>query len=268
MDTNRFLRGRRPIAVAILSQGVATVGTLGVVQAHYAVTATDLPLWGKLTLAGILAGATALLLQARLTWAVLLTLLPTAFVLALQLDLPAWVPAAALTLLVLAAGNSLGDRVPLYLSNRETLDKLTALAPSGEPIRVIDLGCGFGAVPRAFAKTNSHPESRFEGVESAILPFIVARLLAVLRRDSRIAIRYGSLWRADLSVYDLVYCFLSPHPMGSLFEKAVDEMKSGALFVSNSFDVPGISPTRTIPIESGRSTGLLIWSMPPEDRDE
>ena len=267
MEANRFLRGRRPIAIAVLSQVVAGVGTLGAIQAHHALTATDLPLWGKLTLAGLLAGVTALLLKSRLTWAAILALLPTAFVLALQLDLPAWIPAAALILLVLVAGNSLGDRVPLYLSNAETLDKLTALAPSDEPIRVIDLGCGFGAVPRAFAKANTHPESRFEGVESAIFPFIIARLLAVLQRDSRITVRYASLWRTNLSDYDLVYCFLSPHPMERLFEKAVDEMKSGSLFVSNSFDVPGISPVRAIPIESGRSTGLLVWTMPPSVQD-
>ena len=268
MEANRFLRGRRPIAIAVLSQVVATVGTLGAVQAHYAVTATDLPLWGKLTLAGILAGVTALLLQSRLTWAVILALLPTAFVLALQLALPAWIPAAALILLILVAGNSLGDRVPLYLSNTETLDKLTALLPRDRPVRVIDLGCGFGAVPRAFATANTHPDSRFDGIESAVFPYIVARIRALLRRDPRIAIRYGSLWRTDLSAYDLVYCFLSPHPMADLFAKAVGDMKSGSLFVSNSFDVPGIASTQTIPIESGRSTGLLVWTMPPDAPNE
>lgn len=256
-----LLKGRKPLLIALASQVAAILVSLSVIQVHHALTSNDLPLWGKLLIACAAAGGTAFGLGAARLWACFLALLPALFIGALMLDLPVWVPVFLLTLLVFVMGNSLTDRVPLYLSNQETLQKLAALVPENTPVRMIDLGCGFATAPLALSRHNSHKDSCFVGVENAPFPFVVAKIRGWLCGDPRVAINWGSLWQVDLSEFDVVYAFLSPHPMVDLYAKASAEMSPGTRFISNSFAVPGIDPEKTIPIVNGRATALLVWTI-------
>ena len=79
------------------------------------------------------------------------------------------------------------------------------------------------------------------------------------RTNSRIIFR--SIWDTDVSNADIVYAFLSPAPMTRLHEKLKAEMKTGAVFVSNSFAVPGDEPDEIIQVDDTRQTQLLIWRM-------
>lgn len=260
------LRGRKPMLIAAASQIAAVLAVLAVVQIHFRVTGEDLPFWGKIVLASGTASAVAALFRAGLGWIVFMAALPALFAMAVRADLPLWIPGGILVLMALALRNVIGDRVPLYLSNRETMEKLATLlgpdsAAGNRPVRILDLGCGTGSVPLAMARIHSHPDSRFVGVENAPIPFLIARARAVLSGDRRVLIRWQSLWDADLAGYDLIYAFLSPHPMADLFEKVRRGMTPGGIFVSNSFEVPGHEPDRRMPIQSGRATALLIWQI-------
>lgn len=255
-------RGRRPILIALAAEAAGAAAALGAIQLHFRLAGADMALWAKLAIAGTAAGATALFLRTNWRWALFLSAFPGLFVGALRMDLPAWVPALGLAALALAMRNSLGQRVPLYLSNAETLAKLCALAPKNDPVHFVDLGCGFAAAPLALARHNAHPDSRFLGVENAPLPFLTARWNAWRAGDPRVRIRWGSIWETDLSEQDVVYAFLSPHPMPRLHAKARAEMAAGTLLVSNSFAVPNHQPDRIVPIKTGRATGLLVWEMP------
>ncbi|WP_420724121.1 hypothetical protein [Hwanghaeella sp. LZ110] len=254
-------KGRRRLIIAFLSEFVAAAVTVGAVQIYFSLFGSDMPLVIKLVIAGTVAGGVAYSLRATLIWCVFLALLPILLVGALNLQLPFWVPLLVLAALFLAMRNSFRERVPLYLSNQKTLDLLCGLIPKDTPVSMIDLGCGFAAVPVALARRNTHPDSQFIGVENAPLPYLVAKIRAWRTGDTRIQIQWQSLWAVDLGRYDLVYAFLSPHPMPRLFEKAQKEMRSGAQFISNSFSVPNHLPDQTIPIGVGRATELLIWTM-------
>jgi hypothetical protein len=254
-------KGRRPLIIAFLSEFVAAAVTVGAVQMYFSMFGTDMPLALKLTIAGGVAGSVAYALRATWIWCVFLAVLPSFLVGALNLQLPFWVPLLALIALFLAMRNSFTERVPLYLSNHKTLNLICGLVPKDTPVTMIDLGCGFAAVPMALARHNNHPDSKFVGVENAPLPYLVARVQAWRTGDTRIQIQWQSLWAVDLGAYDLVYAFLSPHPMPRLFEKAQKEMRSGTQFISNSFSVPNHPPDQTIPIGVGRATELLIWTI-------
>lgn len=259
------VRGYRPAIVALVAEACAALVTLGVVRVHFAMTGTDLSLWVKLALAGAVAGSIGYLSRASLSWVILLAALPALLVGTLSLDLPGWIPVTILAVLVLVLRNSFGERVPLYLSNRETLGKLAPLIPADRPIRFVDLGCGLGDVPISLARHNTHPDSRFVGVENAPIPYLLAWIAAWRRRDPRIQVIWRSLWHTQLQDFDCVYAFLSPQPMPDLFAKAQAEMAPESLFISNSFTVPDHPPEQTIPIDSGRATALMIWK--PGKRD-
>ena len=71
--------------------------------------------------------------------------------------------------------------------------------------------------------------------------------------------RRADLWEVGLAEFGVVYCFLSPEPMAELWRKARAELRPGALFISNSFAVPGASPDFTV--EVGGRQQLLVWRM-------
>ncbi len=195
-------------------------------------------------------------------WLPVNLLLPAAVVLALSLQIPGWVYLLAFLALALVFWNSAGDRVPLYLTNRTTWEALEELLKTEAqrkqgPLEVTDMGCGLGGALLYLAR--HCPEHRFTGVESAPLPFALARIRQAFSGLDNLTIRYGNLWNQDLGRYDLLYCFLSPEPMPRLYEKAKGEMQTGSLLVSNSFVVPDIAPEVTLQLEDRRETRLLLY---------
>lgn len=157
---------------------------------------------------------------------------------------PGWFLLAFVLLLLVYRG-ALSGQVPLYLSNRQTVAALAELLAARGPCRFLDLGAGLGSTTVPLA--DALPESRFTGYENAPLTWLLGRLLCVGRPN--IDWRWDDLWRADLGQHDVVYAFLSPAPMAALWDKVRQEMRPGSLFVSNSFPVPGVAPSRVIEVD-------------------
>lgn len=160
---------------------------------------------------------------------------------------------AGFMLLLLTSLGAVRTRVPLYLSSDKAADTLADLIPAHASF--MDLGCGLGGPLARLAALR--PDVRLNGVESAPLNWLVARL----RLGRRAHIRLGSLWHTDLSRCDVAYAYLSPAPMARLWDKACGEMRPGSLFISNSFSVPGISPDKTIELHDLSRGRLLIWRI-------
>ncbi len=218
--------------------------------------APGLPPWLLLTLQGVLAAAASALLRAPRWWWWINAAFPLCVYGALQLTIePLWYLAAfVLSLLVFWRTDQ--SRVPLYLSSRATAQALLALLP-GEPVGVIDLGCGDASLLRRLAR--ARPDCFFLGLEHAPLTAAWAKLAS--RRLSNLEVRRGDLWQENLAPYALVYAFLSPEPMPRLIAHARRTMGEGALLVSNSFMAPGAEPESVIDVEDRRRTRLYCYRM-------
>ena len=131
------------------------------------------------------------------------------------------------------------------------------LLPRGGGFRLLDLGCGTGSFLTDVARVR--PDGRYSGIEMAPLPYLLGGLRAYGRRNMRVL--WGDFWRLDLSSYDVVYAYLSPAPMGRLWEKARAEMRPGSLFISNDFCVPGVAPTQTIRVGDRMHSTIYVWTM-------
>jgi hypothetical protein len=79
-----------------------------------------------------------------------------------------------------------------------------------------------------------------------------------------VQVRYGSFWGQALGAYDVVYAFLSPVPMPRLWDKVCAELAPGGFLVSNSFEVPGVTPTGVAHVGDGRGTQLLVYEPPAQ----
>lgn len=150
------------------------------------------------------------------------------------------------------------SRVPLYLTNRQTAMIVAQLIPQG-PQQILDLGCGEGSFLRQLAL--ARPECAFTGIEHAPLTWLLARLRT--RGLANVSIRRGNFWLEPLADYRVVYAFLSPAPMQQLWQKLQTEMGKEALFISNSFPVPGVEPVRTFEVTDRRLTCLYLYVPKP-----
>lgn len=167
---------------------------------------------------------------------------------------PSWVYLLGFLALWLLAPNALLGRVPLYLSGPSAWANVEQLIQTHDARRVVDLGCGLGGMLVWLAER--HPQREFIGVETAWLPYWIARWRLGRLPNVRVARR--DLWAEPLGEYDLVFCFLSPQPMAGLWRKALTQMRPGSVLASLGFEVPGVAGQET---PSGRHT-LYTYVLP------
>ena len=204
-----------------------------------------------------LAVSLSLVLSLPFWWLPVQALFVPCLLATLKLGLPPALFLSGFVLLWLVFRSNPKERVPLYLSNEITWRALAELLPQSGGFAFLDLGSGLGGTLAFLARQRRDGE--FYGVESAPLPFFVGWLRLLQSANARVCC--GDLWRENLGAYDVVYAFLSPEPMPELWRKAESEMRPGTLLVSNTFEVPGVAPSRTLVLDDSRRTRLLIWRM-------
>ncbi len=97
----------------------------------------------------------------------------------------------------------------------------------------LELGCGDGRLVRAAAARGA----KAVGYELNPLLLVVAWIRCLGLPNAKV--RFGDLWKINLSKADVVMAFLVPRTMPRLGAKAANEMKSGAVLVSYIFEIPG-----------------------------
>jgi len=250
---------RRPIVIALACQIAAFVICFGVVAVIKRSNGPAFDMVVVLAAEGVLAGILGTRWGLAGWWTPLNMLAPLAAGTALMMALPSWIYLAIFAVLVLVFWNASSDRVPLYLTNRTTWRAIANLMPKSEGGACLDLGSGIGGLTMFLA--DARPDMRFQGIDSAPVPFALSWLRLKLAPRPNALFVYGDFWKCDLGAYDVVYAFLSPAPMAHLYEKVRAEMKPGSLFISNSFHVPDIEPDEMIEVDDRRRTQLLIWRI-------
>lgn len=239
-------------------QGAAVILVLSLAWPYFGLRGEPLP-WPETAL-GI--GAIALLL-ARLSrqprwWLWIHALFVPAAWAVSRLDIPpGWFLLGFVLLLLFFRGAASG-RIPLYLSNAATVEALSGLLKDQPARRFADLGAGVASTLVRLART--HPNTQFTGVENAPASWAIGRLRT--RGIANIEWRNADLWDQPLADYDCVYAFLSPEPMPALWQKALREMKSGSLLISNSFAIPEVTPNEIVEVDDARQTQLYCYRIP------
>ena len=146
---------RYPAVLALLLQVLAGLLAWAVLPVVWRLTGWPLTGLALAGLQGGLAAVTGHLLGLPRWWLPISLLFMPAVVLGQQLDWPAWLPASMFALLLLANWNSLGERVPLYLSSAPAERALQQLLdPLPDDAAFIDLGSGLAGSLTRLARTN------------------------------------------------------------------------------------------------------------------
>lgn len=254
-ETEVPLSPRHPHLRQLAIQLAAVIAVLSLAWPYYGLRSELLP-WPESAFA---IGVTALLMAAvtRQPWwwqAIHAIFAPLAWAVAQTAVDPGWF-LLAFGLLLLVYRGALNGQVPLYLSNLETAAALAEQIAERRNVRFLDLGAGVGSVLCPLAKARS--DSHFTGVENAPATWLIGRWRAAGLANC--AWRWGDIWQTDLSGYDVVYAFLSPVPMPELWQKAQAEMRPGSVFISNSFAVPDVVPSRIVEVGDLRQTLLYCY---------
>ena len=241
-----------PVLRALLAQALAFVALVALARLGLRFPAL---LW--VLLQAVLAVFLSRWLDLNPRWVVMQAALPFLVRACWGAPIPAWVYFGLFMALALVFGGGLLSRVPLYHASQDAWTKLEDLLPEQPGFRFVDLGCGLGGPVAHLARIR--PDGVFVGVEASPLTWLVAWLRCLPQSNARIHL--GSLWRTDLATFDVVYAFLSPVPMPALWAKAHREMRPGSRFISHSFDVPGETPRRVIPVKGREGARLLVWDV-------
>jgi SAM-dependent methyltransferase len=139
-----------------------------------------------------------------------------------------------LLLSMLFAALSLAPWVP---SPSKYLKRALGLAQIKPGERFYELGCGDG---RATIYAAKHFGAKATGIELAFPLFVAAKIRALLSRAPDVNIRFGDLFKIDLSDADVIYVYGMPKVLENrLREKLERECKSGTRVISFMFEIKG-----------------------------
>lgn len=208
---------------------------------------------------GLVQGTSAALIsrfrRLPLWWLPIQFLFPLAMFLLLALQIPPVWYFGAFFILSLLFWGAIVNRVPLYLSGHAVWDAVLAQLPQNRPLRIIDIGSGLGGLVLYLA--SKRLDCTVSGIE--ISPFLWG-VSYFRKKISGSAAHFilGNYEKIRLNHYDVVFSYLSPIVMDSLWIKAESEMRKGSLFLSFEFPVEDIEPD--IQISIGNKT-LFGWFM-------
>lgn len=254
----RAYPARVPLWQAAAVQAAAALALLALALLLPPATAVNVDAITWALLQGMVAAALARALGADAWWLPMHALFVPGLVWALGFGLPPVYAFAAFCLLASLYWGVSATRVPLFLSSRAAARALAHLLPRERSFSFLDLGCGPGGVLVSLAR--ARPAGRYHGIESAPLPFLLARLRAALAAPS-CRVSWGDFNDLDLGRYDVVYAYLSPAAMGGLWHKARREMRRGSLLISNRFAVPGVPPALCVATGARSGSKLFVWRM-------
>ena len=107
--------------------------------------------------------------------------------------------------------------------------------------RVADLGCGDG---RVLVEAIRRGANHAAGWELDALVYVTALWRtgrAGLGRDrQKISIFFGDFWNADLSSYNVIYCYQMTKYLRPFQNKLLPQLQPGTLIVSPDYTIPGL----------------------------
>lgn len=102
---------------------------------------------------------------------------------------------------------------------------------------IYELGAGWGTL--AFPIAKKYPNCTVVAYENSPIPYLFLRLRLLFSRSKNLEIKFQNFFLADFEDADMIVCYLYPGAMRKLKEKFEEELKHGALIVSNTFSIPG-----------------------------
>lgn len=233
----------KPATLALLLQSVAFL----IIFSCWAILTLYTAFQPNFVALALIQGAIAMLLSGvmgmAVWWRFIQLMFPLAVLLMHGLAIPPWLYLAGFLLTLGLFWTTFRTQVPFFPSHEGVWQQVADYLPNSKPIRLMDIGSGLGDLLIHLA--GQRPDSHFEGIEIAPIPWLASRLNAWLRK-SPAAFHLGDYERMNFSAYDVVFAYLSPAAMPALWKKASQEMQSGSMLMSYEFAIDGVPPNEIL----------------------
>ena len=241
---------------ALMTQCLALLAVVLLLMLMKQVWQISLSLFPVLLLQGCFAATLAYGLKLDVWWLPIQFFFPLALAGMLSLALPPILYLLLFVALVSLYWSTFRTRVPYFPSQEMTWESVANLLPDkGRPIRMIDIGSGFGGLVMHLSAIR--PQDHFMGIEIAPIPYLVSRLRFGSKSGQFVRGDYQNL---DFSQFDVVFAYLSPAAMPALWQKAQREMQQGSLLLSYEFPIPQAQPEITT--EPDRRNAIIYgWHL-------
>ena len=144
-------------------------------------------------------------------------------------------------------------------SSRKAVSAMIGIIPSNLKGTIVDLGAGWGTLGYPVAK--AFPEATVVGYELSPIPWAYSRIKQFVARRRNLTFKRKGISEVDLSTVDIVLVYLQPRAMRRLSPKLRDELKPGALVLSNSFPLPGWEQSAVYELSTHRlSTSRRVYA--------
>ncbi len=123
---------------------------------------------------------------------------------------------------------------------------------------VIDLGCGTGTMLFELAK--HHPETILIGYDISLLPLGIGLLKKLFspKKYRNVYLRFGNLFKQDISSATHIFIFLLAKSYPRLKEKFAKELADKTLVIIEAWPMPNMEPLRILKEEG--SLPVYIYS--------
>ena len=183
-------------------------------------------------------------------------LMPWALSMGMALALPSSPFLFAFMAIWLCYTGIFSTRVPYYPTQKTVRTTLQQQFPA-HASSMLDIGSGFGGW--CLTLQNSHPEIQVTGIEMAFMPWLVSVLRARLQNSPCRFVR-GDYRQLHWSNYDVIYAYLSPVVMESVWQQACEQMRPGSRLISCEFDIASM-PGQRMSTASVGGPDIFIWNM-------
>lgn len=190
-------------------------------------------------------------------WRFILFFFPIAAWVLHGLQLPSWIYLVGFLFSLSLFWTTFRTQVPFYPSRLKVWLQVETLMPKNKSIRMIDIGSGLGDLSMYLA--NKRPDSRFQGIEIAPLPWLISIVRAFVKK-SGVRFSFGDYNTLNFAEYDIIFAYLSPAAMPGLWQKAQAEMVKGSQLVSYEFVIPNVTPSKVLQINAS-TPPIYVWQF-------
>jgi hypothetical protein len=205
---------------------------------------------------GLMAGVMSYMIHLPVWWQRINSCFAFTILIFYSLHLPGWMYLIAFIAMTGLYWNTLVTRVPYYPSNQLVWEAVGKLLPD-QQCRVLEIGSGLGGFSRYISKHHAHVQCL--GLETAPIPWLASMVLSKLER-AKCSFQRKNYEDEDFSKYDLIFAFLSPAVMQSLYLKAEQELNPEAKIISYMFAWPEVALPNVQTIQLANGESLCVYS--------
>ena len=138
--------------------------------------------------------------------------------------------------------------------------QIASLIPNRETRTVYEVGAAWGHL--AFPLALTHPKCTVRAIEISPLPWLFMKGVEKLLFVRNMRIERRDMFDVSFREAGVVVCYLHTELLDQLKPKLQSELTSGSLVVSNTYAIPGWTPTETYERDDSYCPQIYVYRIP------